>query len=303
MSKKYSGIFSTLLPKILKAYPSDLVIELRDFHHPLFTNNEGNVRMQDSKILISFQSIERLADAKHQDPMGLEPNAVHLWGIELDGASLCLERCAGWLDELERQRAARLVREDLRRHYVIAHGVLRAVLSRYLDVSPELVEFDRSETGKPMLARELRDRSEITFNLSHAHGRALMAVSRAQEVGIDLELVRSDVPVENLSRRFFTQSEYTTIMQSAPEQRAAIFFRYWVAKEAVLKAQGIGLRGLTGCEIILGTDGVGKDVRIQVDSRLLDPLRVRLLSCEPGWEAAVAAHNLDRVMQCGSNTE
>ncbi len=259
--------------------------------------------MQDSKILISFQSIERLADAKRQDPMGLEPNAIHLWGIELDGPSLCLERCAGWLDEIERQRAARLVREDLRRHYVCAHGVLRAVLSRYLGVSPELVELDRSETGKPMLARELRDRSEITFNLSHAHGRALMAVSRVQEIGIDLELVRLDIPVENLSRRFFTQSEYTTIMQTAPEQRAAIFFRYWVAKEAVLKAQGIGLRGLTGCEIILGRDGVGKDVRIRVDSRLLDPLRVRLLSCEPGWEAAVAAHNLDRVMQCGSNTE
>lgn len=154
-----------------------------------------------------------------------------------------------------------------------------------------------------MLTRKLRDRSEITFNLSHAHGRALVAVSRAQEVGVDLELVRSDVPVENLSRRFFTQSEYTTIMQSAPEQRAAIFFRYWVAKEAVLKAQGIGLRGLTGCEIILGRDGVEKDVRIQVDSRFLDPLRVRLLSCEPGWEAAVAAHNLDRVKQCGPNTD
>ncbi|NJN69311.1 MAG: 4'-phosphopantetheinyl transferase superfamily protein [Nitrospira sp.] len=208
-----------------------------------------------------------------------------------------------WLDAQELDRAARLVREDLRRHYVLAHGVLRAVLSRYLGVSPELVEFDRSETGKPLLARELRDRSAITFNLSHAQGRALVAVSRVQEVGIDVERVRSDVPVENLSRRFFTQSEHTTIMQSAPEQRAAIFFRYWVAKEAVLKAQGIGLRGLTGCEIILETDGVKKDVRVRINSRLLDPLRVRLLSCDPEWEAAVAAKNLDEVRQCGLDSQ
>jgi 4'-phosphopantetheinyl transferase len=259
----------------------------------------SNVHIRDATVLIAFQPIECLADTSLQHHIRLEPNAVHLWGIELDGPSLCLERCAGWLDEVEGQRAARLVREDLRRHYVLAHGGLRAVLSRYLNIDPDLVGFDRCESGKPILARELQDRSAITFNLSHAHGRALVAVSRTQEVGIDLELVRSDVPVEKLSGRFFTQLEHTTIMQSAPEQRAAIFFRYWVAKEAVLKAHGIGLRGLTGCEIILGTDGGGKDVRVRVDSRLPDPLRVRLFSCEPGWEAAVAAHNLDHVRQCG----
>ncbi len=89
-------------------------------------------------------------------------------------------------------------------------------------------------------------------------------------------------------------------MQSAPDQRASLFFRYWVAKEAVLKAQGIGLRGLTGCEITFETDGAGKDVRVlaQVDSPLSDTVRVRLLSCGPGWEAAVAAQHLDRVRSC-----
>ena len=254
--------------------------------------------MLGSHVLIPFRPVDHLTSTIRQDHIYLEPNTVHLWGIKLDGPSLCLERCAGWLDEVEGQRAARLVREDLRRHYVLAHGGLRAVLGKYLGVAPGHIEIDRTTTGKPFLTKDLQERSAITFNLSHAHGRALVAVSRAQEVGIDLERVRSDVSVENLSRRYFTQSEHTTIMESAPDQRATIFFRYWVAKEAVLKAQGIGLRGLTGCEIILGTDGVGKDVRVRVDSRLLDPLRVQLLSCESGWEAAVAAKDLDRVRPC-----
>jgi len=250
-------------------------------------------------VLISFHSIERATCDDWLHSIDLEPNTVHIWGITLDGSSYCLARCREWLDDLERERATRFIRERDRNRYVLAHGGLRAVLSQYLGIGPGSVRFDRTESGKPLLAKELRDRSTITFNLSHAHGRALVAVSRAQEVGIDLERVRSDVPVENLSRRFFSQSEHTAIMQLAQKQRATIFFRYWVAKEAVLKAQGIGLRGLTGCEIILGTDGVGKDVRVRVDSRLLDPVRVRLLSCDPEWEAAVAAKNLGQVRQCG----
>lgn len=259
----------------------------------------SNLRIQNHGGVISFQSIARLAETTQQDRIHLEPNTIHLWAVALDGSAPCLAQCRGWLDERERDRAARLVRAEDRDRYVSAHGGLRAVLSRYLGIGPDVVGFDHGESGKPMLAKEFRDPTAITFNLSHAHGRALIAVSQGQEVGIDLELVRSEVPVEHLSRRFFTQSEHTTILQSAPEQRAALFFRYWVAKEAVLKAQGIGLRGLAECEIVLGIDDVAKDVQVRVSSYLQDRLRVRLLPCENGWEAAVAAPRLDSVQQCG----
>jgi len=250
-------------------------------------------------VLISFQSIEHLTDTRRQDHICLEQNAVHLWGIKLDGAQRCLERCTGWLDEVERHQAARLVREDTRQRYVLAHGGLRMVLSRYLDVDPDRITLDRSAIGKPFLARELRDRSTITFNLSHAHDRALIAVSKAQEVGVDLELVRSHVEVAKLSERYFTRSEHTAIMQAPEDQRATRFFRYWVGKEALLKAQGIGLRGLSDCEIFLEANEVGRDVQARLGAQFPHTLRVRLLPCEQGWEAAVAAQNLDLVQQYG----
>ena len=250
-------------------------------------------------MLTSFQSLERLADTRRQNHIRLALNTIHLWGIELNGSQQCLERCTGWLDEVERHRAARFVREDIRQRYVLAHGGLRAVLSRYLGVTPDVVSFDRSATGKPSLTRELRDRSSITFNLSHAHGRALIAVSQAQEVGVDLEFIRSDVEVAKLSERYFTHAEHMAIMQATEDQRASRFFRYWVAKEALLKAQGIGLRGLSDCEICLETDGVDMEVRTQLGDQFPDTLRVRLLPCEKGWEAAVAAQELDCVRQCG----
>lgn len=266
-------------------------------------NNEGDIGIQGSNVLISFTSIERLVDTIPLDPIRLELNAVHLWGIELDGSRRCLERCRDWLDDIERHRAARLAREDIRQRYVLAHGGLRAVLSRYLRVTPDMVALECSARGKPSLTKELRDRSSITFNLSHAHDRALVAVSRAQEVGVDLEFVRADIEVESLSKRFFTPSEHTAIMQAGDEQRPTKFFRYWVAKEALLKAQGIGLRGLPDCEIFLEGDGVGTDVRARLGGQFSIPLRVRVLPCEKGWEAAVAAQTLDSVRPCGQEEQ
>ena len=250
-------------------------------------------------MLISFQSIESLTGREWQGHNSLELNAVHLWGIELDGSPRCLERCAQWLDKEEQHRAARLIREEDRHRYVLAHGGLRAVLSRYLGIGPDALEMCRSEAGKPSLTRELRGQPAITFNMSHAHGRALIAVSKGQEIGVDLERIRSDVEVVKLSERYFAPSEHATIMRLAQEQRAARFFRYWVAKEAVLKAQGIGLRALSQCEILMAADGVGAEVLVPVGSPLQGNWRIRLLSCGEGWDAAVAAQGVDWVAQCG----
>ena len=75
------------------------------------------------------------------------------------------------------------------------------------------------------------------------------------------------------------------------------FFRYWVAKEALLKAQGIGLRGLSDCEVCIEGDGVNMEVQARLGAQFTDTLQVRLLPCETGWEAAVAAQSVDSVIQ------
>jgi 4'-phosphopantetheinyl transferase len=172
------------------------------------------------------------------------------------------------------------------------------VLSRYLEIAPDVVTLHRREAGKPFVTKEQRGQSAISFNMSHAQGRALIAVSTGQEVGVDLERIRLDVEAEKLSERYFAPSEHATIMQSTQAHRAARFFRYWVAKEAVLKAQGIGLRALSQCEILMEADGVSAEIRVPVGSPLQEQWRIRLLSCGEGWEAAVAAQGRDWRVQC-----
>jgi 4'-phosphopantetheinyl transferase len=121
-----------------------------------------------------------------------------------------------------------------------------------------------------------------------------------QEVGVDLERIRPDIDVVKLSERYFAPSEHTRVMQADQEQRAERFFRYWVSKEAVLKAQGVGLQALSQCVVLLGADGAGAEIQVPEGSRLQDDWTVRLLSCGEGWEAAVAAQGKDWVVQCGA---
>ena len=249
--------------------------------------------------VMAFPSIEVIATAGWSVPIWMEDRTIHVWGFSLDGSVSFLEQCRSWLSEDERGRAARFIRRQDHVQFVLGHGGLRAVLSRYLGIGPDVVEMYRSEAGKPSVRSELGGQSAITFNMSHAQGRALIAVSKGQEVGVDLERIRSDVEVANLSERYFASSEHAAIMQLTQEQRAARFFRYWVAKEAVLKAQGVGLRALSQCEVLMSADGIGAEVLVQAGVPLQDDWRIRFLSCGEGWEAAVAAQGVDWVVQCG----
>ena len=249
--------------------------------------------------VMAFPSIESIGAVGWSAPIAMEDRTIYVWSFSLDGGLSFVEQCRSWLSEDERGRAARFIRQQDHVRFVLAHGGLRAVLSRYLGIGPDVVDLYRSEAGKPSLTREFRGQPAITFNMSHAHGRVLIAVSKGQEIGVDLERIRSDIEVAKLSERYFAPSEQATIMRLTQEQRAARFFRYWVAKEAVLKAQGIGLRALSQCEILMAADRVGAEVLVPVGSPLQGNWRIRFLSCGEGWEAGVAAQGVDWVAQCG----
>ncbi len=63
-------------------------------------------------------------------------------------------------------------------------------------------------------------------------------------VGIDIETVRS--PTEALFRRIAAGEEWRL---SREPHAPRLFYRVWTAKEAVLKAEGVGLRGLSRCRV------------------------------------------------------
>jgi 4'-phosphopantetheinyl transferase len=254
---------------------------------------------QHSEIGLVFHPVSEVVSLDGWHTPACEVSAVYVWGVILDGSPSCLDRCLQWLDQDERARAGRFVREEDRRRFILAHGCVRALLGRCVGVDPARVEFQRGVAGKPSVNQLSSGEPPLSFNLSHAYGRALIALSRGREVGVDLERVRADVEAEKLADRYFAPSERDQIRRMAQQDQGPMFFRYWVSKEAVLKAQGIGLQALSQCEILMAADGVGAEVLVPVGSPLQDNWKIRLLSCGEGWEAAVAAQGMDWVAQCG----
>jgi 4'-phosphopantetheinyl transferase len=214
---------------------------------------------------------------------------VHIWSFALDGPTAVIQRCRELLSPAERHRADRFVfpRDQVR--HTIAHGVLRHMLGRYLAAAPESLEFSTSAAGKPALPG-----STLHFNLSHSDERALLGVSATHELGVDLEKVRSNVEALAISRHYFFGSERAAIENALPQERGDIFFRYWVAKEAVLKAQGIGL-GFPLDQFRVEFLPGGERARIETfdPDRLEGGWIVRMLTGEAGWPAAVAARGTD----------
>jgi 4'-phosphopantetheinyl transferase len=85
------------------------------------------------------------------------------------------------------------------------------------------------------------------WSLTHKPKYVGAVISR-QETGIDIEEVK---PVSDaMFRRVGGDNEW----RLAPDDSLKTFFRYWTAKEAVLKVVGIGMSGLSRCTVVQITD-------------------------------------------------
>lgn len=166
----------------------------------------------------------------------LESGRVVVWHSSLQPPAARLAALRDHLNEDERERAQRRIIESKRTECIVSRGTLREVLSRYIDAVPGELRFDYGEHGKPYLRGE-----RISFNVSHSGNTLLIAVTTNEEVGIDVERVRSDLAHEKVARRFFSPAEVEELSSLDAALRPRAFFRCWTLKEAFVKVKGVGL--------------------------------------------------------------
>ena len=122
----------------------------------------------------------------------------------------------------------------------MARARLRELLAERLGVAPEAIEFVYGREGKPALAERFA-RSGWRFNVSHCGELAVYVLSRAGEVGIDVEAVHAIAEADAIVERFFAPGERSAFRALKPEQRNTGFLQLWTRKEAFVKALGDGL--------------------------------------------------------------
>lgn len=170
-----------------------------------------------------------------------EAHEVHLWQVDLS------ERC--WpgafpevLSNSERRRFARYQMDRDARRFALRRLALRVILAGYLRMVPEAVTLAlENANGKLRLASCHGDR--LCFSTSSSIDVGLIAVANRCQLGIDIEVVRPLRRFPEIAARVLTAAEAERLSAVPEDERMRSFFRVWSAKEALLKAIGLGLPG------------------------------------------------------------
>ena len=182
--------------------------------------------------------------------LNLSLNDVHLWRINLNQSESQLQAFWETLSSDEIARAEKFYFPEHRQRFIAGRGTIRAILGRYLAIDPKQVEFEYQPRGKPFLAAKFANQ-RLFFNLSHSQDLALCGVSYQNQIGVDLEYIRTMSDLESLAKRFFSAEEYEHLRLVSSEEQKQMFFRYWTCKEAYVKATGDGLVKLEEIKISL----------------------------------------------------
>lgn len=211
-----------------------------------------------------------------------------MWRAILDLSPSQIDSFGHTLAPDEQSRAERFYFHRDRERFIVARGVLRAILGRYLNKAPECLSLCYSSHGKPALVRESGG-DAIRFNISHSHGVALYALTRGPEVGIDLELIRGGLEIEEIAERFFSRLEVATLRALPTGLRKYAFFLCWTRKEAYIKARGEGLSlPLDQFDVSLIPGEPAKLMSTRPDSDEALRWSLQELTIDPGYVAALA---------------
>jgi 4'-phosphopantetheinyl transferase len=179
----------------------------------------------------------------------LDAGAVHVWQARLKTVT---DGLVGLLSPAERARAERFMKAHDRERWIRAHGVLRALLGRYLKMDPRTLRLVTGPHGKPALApggdpamsaqeSTSAKHSRLSFNLAHSGDLALYAFTETGAVGVDVQVARRLTKEVALAARTFGPAEARRLERLGRATREREFLQAWTRHEARMKCLGTGI--------------------------------------------------------------
>jgi len=242
--------------------------------------------------------LEPTSNSESQNAYQLNASEVHVWQTSLENSPEKQKELHALLSPDEQARAARFHAAHHTRRYIAANGALRILLSKYLNVAPEKINFFKSPYGKPFITPELEN-SSLQFNMTHSKEIVLYAITQNQSIGIDIEFMRERVMGDAIAKRYFTSSEYEALNQCNEADKLETFNKLWVSKEAFAKTIGLGLSyPLQDIEFEVG--GISEDLKLKhIEDKELAAETWSVFGLKPANDYAGTLVVRGHVLNCG----
>lgn len=208
---------------------------------------------------------------------------LRLWRIDLDAQPS--PGAVAALSDAEWERARRFVFARDRQRFIAAHAALRETLGAATGLPAALLDFRLGAFGKPALVEP----AGRQFNLSHSQSVGLIGVAdadQANEIGVDVELLRPMPDAQELARHYFSPGEREALCALPAGEQERAFLVCWTRKEACLKAAGMGL-GVDTRSFDVGIEPDARDLTIQT-ADAAHHMALRSIDEIPGALCAVA---------------
>lgn len=143
--------------------------------------------------------------------------------------ALVTEEERAWLEKFRFERD--------RHEHLVSRALVRACLARHLSADPRSFRWHLGPQGKP----SLDPRREIFFNASNHRDVVVCALSRFEELGVDVEPTSRGDEILGVTRTVFSAREIAALEAlplPAQRERAVTL---WTVKEAYIKALGLGM--------------------------------------------------------------
>jgi len=209
------------------------------------------------------------------------------------------------LDQTERQRRRQYLRAADRDIFTMGVALNRLVLAEQLGIHPASVPLDRTcaRCGKPHGRPHLGTGAALDFSISHSGDLIALAVTRNEAgarraVGLDVEQISAAIAGQAPVDIALSPAELIEFRQLSITAQPMAFFRYWVRKEAVLKATGDGLRVPMTHLTLSGPDQPPRLTEWQGRPAFPDSVAIHDLKVKPGYAAALAIIGRDAVVAC-----
>lgn len=172
----------------------------------------------------------------------LPANTIHLWHTVLDEITdqTLLTNYQTILNDEEKIRWQKFRFAKHQHQYLVAHVLLRSVLSRYIDIAPQSWQFTSNQYGRPEISNSMQ--LPLRFNLSHTDGLVMCAVVLTADIGVDVENTQKRQTLStDIAKHCFSKYEIEQLYTLPESQQPQRFLEYWTLKEAYIKAKGMGL--------------------------------------------------------------